>query len=77
MESMPRIRTVIGSDTFEDRSLISFLEASARNQAVIPDIVGMEAYRGDASMNLRSKFPPLVPYADRFLLLMIFEIIQL
>jgi hypothetical protein len=77
MESMPRIRAVIDSDTLEDRSLVSFLEASALNQAVIPDIVGMEAYLGDASVKLRSKFGPIVRYADRSLLLIIFEIIQL
>jgi hypothetical protein len=74
---MPPIRAVIDSDTLEDRSLVSFLEASALNQAVVSDIVGMEAYPGDASVNLHSKFVPLVPYAERFLLLTIFEIIQL
>ena len=58
MRLMTRIRAIIDSDALDGRSLVSFLEASALNQAVIPDIVGMEAYRGDASVNLRSKFAP-------------------
>ena len=57
-------------------SLASFLEAAAHNQAVIPYVVGMETYRGSASAIPRSSFAPLVPYSDRFLFLVILEVIQ-
>ena len=63
------VRAVVDSNVLEDSSLIEFLKASPMNRAVVPDFVGMEAYRGDARVNLKSKFGPLSPYAGQFLLL--------
>lgn len=60
---------VFDSNAYEYPALTDFLRVSPRNMVIVPDMVLLEAFRGEPGTNISAKFGPLLPFADQVVLL--------
>ena len=63
------MRKVIDANYFQSPDLRRYLEASKANIAVLPDIAGMEAYKGDPVRNLELSYEILQRFPRQVLIL--------
>jgi hypothetical protein len=69
LRSKSLVRKVIDANYFQSPDLTRYLGASKANIAVLPDIAGMEAYKGDPVRNLERSYEILHRFPRQVLIL--------